>query len=68
MQTQFSLTLVNRKSLDFKHPSGNDTLLSPLFLIGYLVRVGEEGPGQRPCVPVQHAVAQRLQVTASRRS
>lgn len=41
---------------------------SPLFLCGYLVRVSEASPRQRTCVPAQHAVTQRLQVTASRRS
>lgn len=53
-------------SLVFKH--GSDDTRSPVFLSGHLVRVSEVGPRQRPCVPAQHAVTQRLQVTASRRS
>lgn len=42
--------------------------LSPLFLGGYLVRRSELSPRQWSSVPVQHAVTQRLQVTAARRS
>lgn len=42
--------------------------ISPLLLPAYLLWVGEGCPGQGPCVPVQHAVAQALQVTALRRA
>lgn len=38
---------------------------SPLFLCSYLVWLSEARPRQCSSVPVQHAVSQRLQVTAS---
>lgn len=60
---QFSISMVFRMCVDFPLMINS---LSPLFVCGDLVRVSEGGPRQRPRVPTQHAVTQRLQVTASR--